>query len=259
MHNAAFRSMVLPYQYIAFDVKPELLGEAVKGLKALGFQGANVTIPHKITILPLLDDITPLAQCIGAVNTLIYENGRLIGDNTDGQGYLASLMDEFPHVNLKDMTVGIVGAGGAARAVAFTLAHYGIKKLYITNRNLEKGMELTEALRQLIDAECILRDEFQHISSQLDLLIQTTSVGMSPNVEQSIVPNEWLHPNMIVSDLIYNPVETKLLLEAKKRGAAIHNGIGMLVHQGALSFERWTKKKAPIDLMKDMLLKSLYG
>ncbi len=258
MQNAAFQSLGLPYHYMAFDVLPSQLKEAVEGLRALGFHGANVTIPHKIPIIPFLDALTPLAKAIGAVNTLYFENDRLIGDNTDGQGYLASLSHEFPHVDPKMMTVGIVGAGGAARAIAFTLAQYGVRKLYITNRHDQKAEELVAGLQAWTAAEVVSMDTFQNVMPQLQLLIHSTPVGMSPNVDESVIPNAWLHSDLIVSDLIYNPNETKLLREAKERGASIHNGIGMLVHQGALSFERWTGRKAPIDFMKVELLNRLY-
>lgn len=257
MQNLAFQALELPYRYLAFDVAPQRLKAAISGLKALGFRGANVTIPHKVAILPFLDELTPLARGIGAVNTLCYQDGRLLGDNTDGQGYLASLLEEFPHLQLEKMSVGIAGAGGAARAVAFTLAHHGIGKLYIVNRHLEKGKALADSLREWVDAEAVPFHQFQKVASKLNLLIHATPVGMSPNTEESLIPVEWLHAEMIVSDLIYNPLETRLLREAKERGALIHNGIGMLVHQGALSFERWTGLKAPVELMRECLINSL--
>lgn len=257
MQNAAFQHLHLPFRYMAFDVEPSRLAEAIDGLKALGFGGANITIPHKVTILPYLDEITPLAKRIGAVNTLYYQNDKLVGDNTDGEGYMASLLQEFPHIDPITMTVGIVGAGGAARAVAFTLAQYGFKKLYLTNRNIEKGIELVNALRSVSDAEFVPFDQYYQITSKIDLLIHTTPVGMSPNIGESLVPHDWIHDQMIVSDLIYNPGETMLLREAKLKGASTHNGMGMLVHQGALAFEGWTGMKAPVELMKQKLFQSL--
>lgn len=256
MHNLAFHTLGLPYRYLAFDVHPAHLAVAVQGLKALGFRGANVTVPHKIEVMPLLDDITPLAKQIGAVNTLYYDGGRLVGDNTDGQGYIASLLHEYPHLRLHEMTIGIVGAGGAARAVAYTLAHYGVKKMYITNRSGEKATALANGLLPLTDIEPVKMDAFATVTNKLNLLIQTTSVGMSPHDAASIVPRSWLHPDMIVSDLVYNPLHTRLLSDAREVGAKTHTGIGMLVHQGARAFELWTGEKPPVDAMRNLLIDS---
>lgn len=257
MHNTAFQALKLPYRYMAFQVEVGQLNSAIMGLKAIGFRGANVTIPHKISIIPYLDDITPLAKEIGAVNTIYVENGRLLGDNTDGKGYLASLFEEFPTLQLQKLKVAIIGAGGAARAVAITLAQHGINKLWISNRTKDKTVDLVSQLSSWTDVEGIDLTQLHTIMPNVDLLIQTTSVGMHPSIEDSLVPRNYLLPTMIISDLVYNPIETKLLRESELVGAKVHSGVGMLLHQGALAFEGWTGKKAPLDLMKKTLLSSL--
>ncbi len=257
MHNAAFQVLQLPYIYTAVDVLPGQLTDTIAFLKGQGFHGANVTIPYKVEIMNLLDDMTPLAKKIGAVNTVYVDHGRLIGDNTDGQGYIASLVAQFPQLQLRNTKVGIIGSGGAARAIAFTLAQYGVNKLYVTNRNLDHAEQLVQSLMGNIDAKAIQFDQFQQITAELQLLIHTTPIGMSPKTDASIVPLEWLRDGLIVSDIIYNPIETKLLSDAHSKGALIHNGVGMLLYQGALSFERWTGTKAPIEVMREQLLESL--
>lgn len=256
MHNAAFREKRLNYAYAAFDVVPERLHEAVAGIRGLGLRGVNVTIPHKITILPLLDEIDPLALRIGAVNTVVNQNGRLIGYNTDGMGYVRSLVEETGLL-LADQVVTLVGAGGAARAVACTLADKGVKEIRIINRSREKAKLLADHLRLLVPASALEPSEFKDAVHSSTLLINTTSIGMYPNINEMPIAAEWLHDQLIVSDLIYNPLETKLLATAKQAGAITHSGVGMFVNQGALAFELWTGEEAPVDLMRETVLAQL--
>lgn len=256
MHNKAFAHMELNFAYAAFDVSPELLPEAVAGIRGLALRGVNVTIPHKVAIMPLLDEIDPLAKRIGAVNTVVNDNGKLIGYNTDGLGYVRSLVEETG-IRLADQTVTLIGAGGAARAVAFTLAEEQVKEIRIINRSREKAAQLAEHLRPLVPTKAIDPHDAMAAIADSTLLINTTSIGMYPHVEEMPVPAQWLQPGLTVSDLIYNPLETKLLQTARNLGAKSHSGVGMFINQGALAFELWTGVQAPSDLMRETVLKQL--
>lgn len=256
MHNAAFQALNLPFAYAAFEVSPERLPEAVAGIRGLGMRGVNVTIPHKVAIVPLLDEIDPLAKRIGAVNTVVNENGRLIGYNTDGSGYARSLLEETG-IQLANQVVVMMGAGGAARAVACTLAEQGVKEIRIINRSRERAQTLVKLLAERVSAVVVEMEQAERAIQDAALLINTTSIGMFPQVDEMPVKAEWLHSNLVVSDLIYNPLETKLLKTAKALGCKIHSGVGMFINQGALAFELWTGKSAPTDVMRQTVLKQL--
>ncbi|MBO8172930.1 MAG: shikimate dehydrogenase [Bacillaceae bacterium] len=250
MQNAAFKQLGIPYYYAAFAVHPDRLGQAVEGIRALGFRGVNVTIPHKVNVIDFLDDLHEEARLIGAVNTIVHENGKLIGYNTDGRGYVRSLLRETK-ISLSEQNVLILGAGGAARAIAVSLARSGVAGMVITNRTPEKAAELAESIQRHTDTRvrALSLSDLPDVVPDSTLLINTTSVGMSPNESDSPVPGELLHQRLVVSDLVYNPLETKLLKEARQAGCVTHSGLGMLVHQGALAFELWTGKEAPAELM----------
>jgi shikimate dehydrogenase len=256
MHNAAFMETGLPFAYAAFDVAPHNLEEAVAGIRALGLKGVNVTIPHKVAIMPMLDEIDPLAKKIGAVNTVVNVDGRLIGYNTDGMGYVRSLVEETGIV-LDKQIVTMLGAGGAARAVAFTLAEKGVKEIRIINRSRERAALLAEHVGTIVPTKVVEQAEGKDVIADSSLLINTTSIGMHPNVSEMPVPTEWLHKHLTVSDLIYNPLETRLLKEARAIGAQVHSGVGMFVNQGALAFELWTGQNAPGEIMRKVVLEQL--
>jgi len=256
MHNAAFAESGLAFAYAAFDVNPEDLEDAVEGIRALGIKGVNVTIPHKVAVMPMLDEIDPLAKKIGAVNTIVNVDGRLIGYNTDGLGYVRSLVEDTKIV-LEQQVVTIIGAGGAARAVAFTLAEHGVKEIRIINRSREKALFLAEHVGAIVPTRVVEQDAGQATIADSTLLINTTSIGMFPNVNDMPVPVEWLHKELVVSDLIYNPLETRLLREASGIGAVVHSGVGMFVNQGALAFELWTGQDAPSEKMRAVVLEQL--
>lgn len=256
MHNRAFAQKQLNYAYAAFDVAPDKLAEAVAGIRALGLRGVNVTIPHKVMIMPFLDEIDPLAKMIGAVNTVVNDNGRLIGYNTDGAGYVRSLVEETG-MHLPNQVVTLLGAGGAARAVAFTLAEKGVKEIRIINRSQEKAALLADHLSSLVSTCTVGPVEGGTAIADTTLLINTTSIGMYPHVDELPIPVDWLHEGLTVSDLIYNPLDTKLLIHARRTGAKTHSGIGMFVNQGALAFELWTGERAPADSMREVVLNQL--
>lgn len=252
MINRAFRACGLPFVYLAFDVPPSELGTAVSGMRALGFRGWNVTIPHKVAVLEYLDEVEETAREIGAVNTVVSRDGRLIGYNTDSEGYLRSLVDETG-LELAGQKVLILGAGGAARAVAHALAVAGVESITIANRTREKAERLAESLSRKVDARAVSLSELERVVGETTLLLQTTSVGMYPETEAIPIDPSLLHDRMTVSDLIYRPRKTLLLREAEARGARIHGGLGMLLHQAALAFEKWMGKPAPVDVMREAL------
>lgn len=257
MHNAAFQTRGLNYAYAAFPIAPGQLQEAVSGIRALGFKGVNVTIPHKVEIMRYLDEIDDEARQIGAVNTVVNRDGVLIGYNTDGQGFVRSLLEET-QVNVAGKRVLILGAGGAARAVAVSLARNGAKQISIANRSQDKAIELAGQVRIHTDAEAIRLDQVDvQLLKGIDLLVNTTSIGMYPAIDGMPISSEALHSGLLVSDLIYNPLETRLLREARQIGASTHNGVGMFIHQGALSFQLWTGYDAPLDVMRRTVLERL--
>jgi shikimate dehydrogenase len=253
MHNAAFAEMGLDYRYLAFDVLPERIGAAVEAIRALGLRGANVTIPHKVSVMPHLDEISEAAALIGAVNTIVNENGRLIGHNTDGIGYLTALREETGF-DVADKQVLLLGAGGAARAVAAQMALAGAARLTIAARQAEKAAELAAHLAPHAATDSVTFDSLQgekaETVGEYDLVVNTTPVGMHPHVDAVPLPTELLRAGQLVSDLIYNPRLTRFLLEAERRGCRVHGGLGMFVHQGAHAFSMWTGSAAPADVMR---------
>ncbi|MFA5308378.1 MAG: shikimate dehydrogenase [Dehalococcoidales bacterium] len=258
MHNACYQKLGLDYAYIPFRVRPEALSQAVAGLRALNVRGFNVTIPHKVAVIPLLDGLDPLAEKIGAVNTVVNTDGRLWGFNTDAEGFLQSLLAAGIKPEGKKITV--VGAGGASRAVSYILAQHGAR---ITIVNRKQELDWAENIAALLRADFpreVRVYELAQLAEALhsaDLLVNATSVGMSPNPDAAPVPAELLAGIPAVFDIVYNPLETRLLREAGAAGAKTVGGIDMLAWQGALAFEKWTGQKAPLDLMRDEAIKML--
>jgi shikimate dehydrogenase len=249
MHNAAFQQLGLDFAYLAFDVAPERLAAAVESLRALGMRGVNVTIPHKVAVLPLLDEVSEEARVIGAVNTIVNDGGRLIGYNTDGIGYLTALAEETGF-QAPGKRVLIVGGGGAARAVAVQLALSGAAAVDVAARRLEQAAELSDLLTPFTRSQGLVLGELCEAMAGYDLVVNTTPVGMYPRVDELPLEVEGLRAGQWVSDLIYNPRETRLLSEAKKRGCTVSGGLGMFVHQGAHAFRLWTGVDAPTDVMR---------
>lgn len=254
MHNRMFKALNIDYRYVAFDVEESNLEDAIKGIKALNIRGANITIPHKVNVMKYLDIISSEAKAIGAVNTIVNQNGTLIGHNTDGEGYVRSLIEETK-IDLTDKGVIILGAGGAAKAISYTLGNYPLKEIIICNRNREKSMKIKNNLE--IDALAIDYDEIIHFIKKADIIINTTSVGMTPNLNQSLIKKEWIQSHQVVSDIVYNPLETKLLKDASSRGATVHSGLGMFIYQGVFAFEKWTEISPDPELMKNSVLDAI--
>jgi shikimate dehydrogenase len=256
MYNTAFSALKINGIYVTMEVAKEQLADAVKGLRALGIQGGNVTLPFKREISAYLDGITEEARLIGAVNTFYWKKDKLWGHNTDGAGFIRALQKVKPEV-LHDKGVLILGAGGAARAVAVALTLAGMKNFTIVNRNKKRGKELSALLAKL-GAIVSVRDwkseGLQEVFRENRLLINTTPLGMPPHEKEYPPFNEkWLSKEMFVVDLIYKPRETLLLRKAKARGCETLNGLPMLLEQGILSFERWAGHSAPVEVMRSVL------
>ena len=260
MHNAVIKALGLDMAYLPFEVKPPNLKEAINGIKSLGIIGVNITIPHKESVIRFLDDISEEARLVGAVNTIVNKDRKLVGYNTDGSGYMASLKEELGF-NPKSKRIIIIGAGGAARGILAALATQKPKSITVANRTLSRAVSLIKTFKgKFRDTrfEAInLDDNMLKMSfNSVDLLINTTSVGMKQGKTLKI-PLETLPKIAIVSDIIYNPLETLLLKKAKKIGLTTHGGLGMLVHQGARSFKLWTGMDAPMNVMRKAALKAL--
>lgn len=253
MHNAAFQSLGLDWAYVPLPVRPEHLAEAIRGLRGLGFRGANVTIPHKGAVMPLMDELSSAAQAIGAVNTLVVrEAGGLVGENTDWLGFLAALRDAGFDPAGKGCAV--IGAGGAARAVVYALARAGGHPV-VFNRTLERAIRLMEDFRAAfpdVAFEAHPLEDLCQIGGETALLVNATSLGMWPHVDTSPWPDDPPVPSHLrVCDLVYNPLETKLLQQAREAEATAIGGLGMLVHQGATAFRLWTGLEPPVDVMME--------
>ena len=259
MHNESFRMVGLDLIYLCFDVKEEQLDTAVAGLKAAGIQGFNLTMPNKNRMLALFDELSPAASLIGAVNTVVNRDGKLIGHNTDGTGFWRSA--EEAGFSSPDKNVTLMGMGGASTAIAVQAALDGVKELNIfarpTSRFWQRAEHLTEEMNKKTNCNVHLFE--QNDTSMLkkcldtsDILVNGTSVGMAPNTDSSILPDPaLLHPELTVADVIYNPRETLLLKQAKAVGCSTFNGMYMLLYQGAEAFRLWTGVNMPVEHIKE--------
>jgi shikimate dehydrogenase len=255
MMARAFRETGINAAYGAFHVRPDRLAEAIAGIRALGFGGLNVTIPHKIGVMACLDEIDEGARAIGAVNTIVNDNGRLIGYNTDGIGYVRSLKEEAG-ADPAGRSIVVLGCGGAARGIVWALAREKPKEIVLANRTAGRAAELAEAFAGAARFRTVEWRELPEAVAEADIVINTTSVGMAPNADERPIDPEWLRPGAIASDLVYNPLTTAFLQGAARRGCRIHGGLGMFVYQGAYAFEYWTGKAAPIRAMREAVLES---
>ncbi|MDA7026865.1 shikimate dehydrogenase [Bacillus sp. CLL-7-23] len=256
IHNAAFQDLSLDGYYHAFCVKNESLEEAVNGMRALGIQGFNVTIPHKVSIIKYLDRIDQSAKILGAVNTVRREKEQLVGYNTDGEGFLKSLKQSLKKP-IDELMILIIGAGGAARAIFTTLASQHPKQLDVANRTPQKA----EAFISLYEGKtrALSLAEAEKNLASYDVLIQTTSVGMHPNLEACPLNVTKAKKTCLVCDIIYNPLKTAFLKQAEAKGLEILNGIGMFIGQAALSFKLWTGHEPDMEKMKSIVLRKLGG
>ena len=252
MHNAAFAALELDWAYVPLPVYPDHIGEAVRGLRAMGFVGANVTVPHKQAVLQHLDDIAEDALVIGAVNTIIVRDDQMVGDNTDAAGFLASLSGAG--FEPEGIYAAVLGAGGSARAVVHALATAGARQVFIYNRHLQRAHQMCHDMAKFhadVRFEAYPLQAVEAISDDISLVVNTTSLGMWPDTESSPWPLELPIPgHLTVYDLVYNPQETLFLTQARATGAEIVSGLDMLVYQGAAAFQMWTEQPAPVDVMR---------
>ena len=256
MHNAAFKALGLDAEYRLAPVKPEQLEEFIDKLREDEAIGASVTIPHKMEVMRHLDHVDETARAIGAVNTIVHREGRLYGYNTDSTGGVGALMEEYG--SLEGRNVTILGAGGASRAITYQVSRVDCKVM-VLNRSVERARNLVDDLRPQTSAE--LRygglTQLLDVIDDTDVLINTTSVGMSPNVSDSPVPEGLLHSGLFVYDVVYNPVKTKLLRDAEAKGAGTLSGVKMLVYQGAEAFRMWTGVEPLVELMQRVVEEKL--
>lgn len=256
MMNRAFRETGINGAYMAFHITNDRLGDFIAGVRAMGIRGVNVTIPHKLDVMAFLDEIDPGAKALGAVNTIVNDNGKLTGYNTDGIGYVRSLKEEAAS-SLEGKRIVVRGAGGAARGIVYALTGEKPGRITIVNRSLERAVDLAAAFGSRAEVTALPLDKLQEACVEADIVINTTDIGMFPNTDASPVDASWLMPGTVASDIIYNPLKTKFLQQAEERGCRIHGGLGMFIYQGAYAFEYWTGKPAPTDAMREVVLEAL--
>lgn len=260
MQEAAFRELGLNWRYLTIEVKPEDLRDAMLGVRAMGFGGLNLTIPHKVAVIPYLDALSEAAKLIGAVNTVRREGDRLIGENTDGLGFLRGLREDAK-VDPSGKRVVLLGAGGAARAIATELLLAGAASIGIVNRGRERGEDLASDLQKLGRASVTFTlwpDPVYVVPGDADVLVNATSVGLFPNVDaMPSVDLRGAAKHLLVADAVFNPAETRFLRLARDNGFRTLDGLSMLVYQGVIGFEIWTGRKAPEGVMKAALAAEL--
>lgn len=255
MQEQAFAALGLNWRYVTLEVPPARLADAVRGMRAMNFAGANCTIPHKIAVMEHLDDITPTARKIGAVNTVVRQaDGSLLGENTDGKGFIRSVREAG--MDLKGVNAVVLGAGGAARAIAVELAEAGARSIRVVNRTEERGRALAAQVQERTGVETLFTpwEGAYSVPADTQLLVNATSIALAPNVDEQVpVDYATLRPGLLVCDVIPNPPDTPFLRQAREAGATTLDGLGMLVYQGAIAFKMWTGEDAPVDAMRGAL------
>jgi len=263
MHGEAFKQQRMNCFYGAYAVEPEQLKAALDGIRALGFLGMNVTIPHKEAVIAFLDEVAPTARQVGAVNTIVNRSGRLVGYNTDGWGFMSSL--EEAGVKPAGQSAVVLGAGGAARAIAVHLALAGVRRLTISNRTPERAEELALVVHEVapdleVTVTTALSAEERYALIDAGLVINCTPMGMHPDTAATPLPEINLLPQRaVVYDTVYNPAETRLIKDARQRGIKAVGGLGMLVHQGACAWEYWFGRRGPVGVMLGAAKAALEG
>jgi shikimate dehydrogenase len=252
MMEKAFYAANLDWRYLTCEVPPEKLDDAMRGLRALGFKGANFTIPHKVAVIPHLDELSQAAKLMGAVNCMNRVGDKLVGENTDGKGFVQSLREVCDPAGKR---VAIIGAGGAARAIAVELGLNGVAQIVVVNRSADRGRQLVELLRDRakVVADLVpLQGEYA-VPAEADILINATSIGLGDAAARVPIAVDSLRKELIVADVIFNPPETWLIRTAKDRGCRTIDGLGMLVNQAVISFQIWTGKAPDATVMRDAL------
>ena len=256
MHNAAYAALGLNWRYLAFEVDPKNLRAAIEGARAMNFAGLNLTVPHKLLAVDMVDELDASAKTWGAVNTLKFESGRAIGFNTDADGLANSLREDL-QIELRGKKVLLLGAGGAGRTAALKLAADNVAELFLVNRTASKAEEIAAEIKKQFPS---VKVSVGYPKAEVDLLLNATSLGLKPEDGSPLDEKQFsLKQTHAVYDMIYKPAETVLLKNAKSAGLKTTNGIGMLVHQGAKAFEIWTGQPAPVAVMRRAVEGSVYG
>ncbi|VVB51142.1 Shikimate dehydrogenase (NADP(+)) [uncultured archaeon] len=264
MHNAVFKKLKEDAVYEKVEVAPENLERFIQQIRGGRFSGVNVTIPHKISVMEYLDEISPEARLIGAVNTIKQDKGRLLGYNTDGIGCVEAF--NAAGFNPKGKKIVVVGAGGAARAVLFQLLLSGAEKIVLVNRTLHKAQAITEEIEEkrkslnatgTVEATEYRPDSLKAAIKNADALVNTTPVGMHPRISETPFPAEYFKKGLTVMDVVYNPLKTRFLREAESAGCSTIDGIGMFVMQGAASQKIWLSRSPPVNVMRDAVMAAL--
>lgn len=252
MMERAFAAAGLDWRYLTLEIPPERLGDAVLGARAMGFRGGNVTMPHKVTVIEFLDELTEAAGLMQAVNCIKNHEGRLTGENTDGKGFLQSLRTLADPAGKK---VAVLGAGGAARAIAVELALAGAAEITVVNRTADRGRQLADLLRDKTATSANLVESTGDfaVPAEAEVLINATSLGLFDRDARVPVKLDSLRPGLVVADVIFNPTDTRLLREARDHGCATLDGLGMLVNQAAIAFQLWTGMEPDAALMREAL------
>lgn len=245
--------------YRIFETPEEELPELISALKTVKVDGFNVTVPYKEKIVDYLDELDPYAELIGAVNTVHVKNGKWIGYNTDGKGYVRSVKEAFPNKDITKMKALIIGAGGAARGIYRALVEESLPSVDLCNRTLERGRGILQLNNSVTKSNLLSLQEAEVQLGQYDLIVQTTSVGMSPNSSEQILSLQNVNQQAIVSDIVYKPFETSLLKDAKQKGANILHGHGMLIYQAALAHEIWTSQTIQAEELLEKFKHQLKG
>ncbi|PTX99851.1 shikimate dehydrogenase [Verrucomicrobia bacterium LW23] len=265
--QAAFDALKISARYVRVEIPPERFAEAVAGLKNAGLTGWNVTLPHKGSMRDAVDELTDSARKLQGVNTVLNDNGRLIGFNTDGEGWVKAIREEF-QADVRDLRIMILGAGGAGRALAIQAAMERCERLILVNRTHERVVELADYLQPAFERTSLMGPSDRLVAlpweeariaeeiNQVDLIVNATSVGLKA-WDAPVLPARVLQPHLLVYDTIYKPDPTRLLQEARSAGCRTANGLSMLLHQGAASFAIWTGQTPPLDIMRRTLLKAL--
>jgi len=258
MQEAAFAALGLQWRYLTIEVEPQALPDAIRGVRAFGMKGINLTIPHKVAIMPLLDEVSPNAAMIGAVNTVRRVENRLVGENTDGKGFLRGVR-EGAGIDPAGKRIVVLGAGGAARAITVELALAGAAQLTVVNRRVERGRALVTDLIERTGANARFEAwlGMYPIGPEVDILVNATSIGLFPDIQaMPDVDLKTASPHLLVCDVVPNPPETHLIQTTRALGLATLTGLPMLVYQGAIGFEMWTGHPAPEAVMKSALEKA---
>ncbi|SMP48575.1 shikimate dehydrogenase [Anoxynatronum buryatiense] len=258
MQNAAYRATGLNMLYFYAEVENDHLEDVINGIRHMNFAGFAVTKPNKVEVMKYVDEMDPLCEKMNASNTVVLKEGRLIAYNTDGTGFLRSLMEEAPQISLPDSTFICLGAGGAGRAICSVLAYHGAKKIYIYDLNIAAAQELTKDINERFApvAEMVNPEEANALKTKVtlsDVVMNNTGLGMAASADKTPVPKDFLNPGQLCFDATYNPSKTRFLLEAEQVGCQVMNGLGMSLYQGAEQIELWSGQKAPIEVMREEL------